>query len=108
MPEDEYKRKVMKVKCFEGSEGTWIVMWSPLHERCPPIYRDSTLYNFVYVEFVIQILKKVVKLASEAEACRREAGAGAGAGAQGRLKGAGGLRPPRYGLFPIHLRVLPL
>jgi hypothetical protein len=47
------------------------------------------------VEFVIQILKKAVKLASEAEARRREAWAGA----QGRLGGCGGRSPPRYGSF---------
>jgi hypothetical protein len=45
------------------------------------------------VEFVIQILKKAVKLASEAEARRREAWAGA----QGRLGGCGGGRPPPAG-----------
>jgi hypothetical protein len=47
------------------------------------------------VEFVIQILKKAVKLASEAEARRREAWAGA----QGTPEGCGGRSPPRYGSF---------
>lgn len=43
-----------------------------------------------FVEFVIQILKKAAKLASEAEARRREAWAGGG---------CGGRSPPRYGSF---------
>ena len=43
-----------------------------------------------FVEFVIQILKKVAKLASEAEAHRREAWAGG------------------YGSFPTRVRVSPL
>ena len=43
-----------------------------------------------FVEFVIQILKKAAKLASEAEARRREAWA---------WGGAGGGAPPRYGSF---------
>ena len=42
-----------------------------------------------FVEFVIQILKKAAKLASEAEARRREAWPG----------GCGGRSPPRYGSF---------
>jgi hypothetical protein len=55
------------------------------------------------VEFVIQILKKAAKLASEAEACRREAWAGAQRGqlafprprdAWGGAGGGGG-GPPR-------------
>jgi hypothetical protein len=52
-----------------------------------------------FVEFVIQILKKAAKLASEAEARRREAWAGAQRAAQGRLGGKGGGAPPRYGSF---------
>jgi hypothetical protein len=56
------------------------------------------------VEFVIQILKKAAKLASEAEARRREAWAGA---QRGQLAfpqprdawGCGGRSPPRYGSF---------
>lgn len=56
-----------------------------------------------FVEFVIQILKKAAKLASEAEARRQEAWAAA----QGRL-GVQGAPPPWYGSFPTHLRVSPL
>jgi hypothetical protein len=54
----------------------------------------------ISVEFVIQILKKAAKLASEAEARRREAWAGA----QGRLGGAGGGAPrgtDRFRVSPI-------
>lgn len=53
-----------------------------------------------FVEFVIQILKKAAKLASEAEARRREAWAGA----QGRLGGAGGGAPrgtDRFRVSPL-------
>jgi hypothetical protein len=53
------------------------------------------------VEFVIQIMKKAAKLASEAEARRREAWA-----AQGRL-GCGG-SPRGTNRFPTRFRVSPL
>jgi hypothetical protein len=49
-----------------------------------------------FVEFVIQILKKAAKLASEAEAWA----------AEGRF--GGGLGLARYGSFPTHIRVPPL
>jgi hypothetical protein len=59
-----------------------------------------------FVEFVIQILKKAAKLASEAEARRREAWARAQRGqlAFPRPRDAwggagGGAPPPRYGSF---------
>jgi hypothetical protein len=55
------------------------------------------------VEFVIQILKKVTKLASEAEAHCREASARNPGTPRVR-----GVRPPRYGSFPTHNRVSPL
>ena len=54
-----------------------------------------------FVEFVIQILKKVAKLVSEAEARRRRLGpersepTGLQPAAQGRLGGCGGAKPPR-------------
>jgi hypothetical protein len=51
-----------------------------------------------FVEFVIQILKKAAKLASEAEVRRREAWA------QGRLGGAGGGAPrgtDRFRVSPL-------
>jgi hypothetical protein len=67
------------------------------------------------VEFVIQILKKAGKLASKAEARRREAWGrsvamliGIRPVAQGRLEGCGGLCPPRYGSFSTHIRISPL
>jgi hypothetical protein len=66
------------------------------------------------VEFVIQILKKAAKLASEAEA-RRAGGLGRSAviptglpTAQGRLRGAGGRVPRGTDRFPTRFRVSPL
>jgi len=49
-----------------------------------------------FVEFVIQILKKAAKLASEAEARRREAWAFP---RPRDAWGCGGRSPPRYGSF---------
>jgi hypothetical protein len=65
------------------------------------------------VEFVIQILKKAAKLASEAEARRGEAWAGAQRygsfpTAQGRLGGARGRAPRGTDCFPTRFRVSPL
>jgi hypothetical protein len=51
-----------------------------------------------FVEFVIQILKKAAKLASEAEARRREAWPSA---AQGRLRGAGDGAPSGTDRFRV-------
>jgi hypothetical protein len=66
-----------------------------------------------FVEFVIQILKKAAKLASEAEARRGEAWAGAQRygsfpTAQGRLGGARGGAPRGTDCFPTRFRVSPL
>jgi hypothetical protein len=84
---------------------------------------DGFLFFLIDVEFVIQILKNAAKLASEAEARRREAWAGAqrgqlafprprdawggagGGGGAARRAGAAGRPPPppppppRYGSF---------
>jgi hypothetical protein len=74
---------------------------------------DGFLFFLIDVEFVIQILKNAAKLASEAEARRREAWAGAQRGQlafprpRDAWGGAGGGAPPppppppppRYGSF---------